>query len=123
VISEYKLGEKPSKYTFPQRNRLIAGLSDILFLPEAGEKSGSLITVDAALAMHTPVYATPGSIFAATSAGILKRIAQGDVKPIVDISGFLDTHFTKPTISSRPPTKLDLTDEEHHIIACLSRNQ
>jgi DNA processing protein len=35
VISEFKLFEQPTHYTFPQRNRLIAGLSDFLFLPEA----------------------------------------------------------------------------------------
>jgi len=39
VLSEYPAGMKPEKYTFPARNRIIAGLADVLFVPEAGKKS------------------------------------------------------------------------------------
>ncbi len=124
VISEYKLGEPASKYTFPQRNRLIAGLADLVFLPEAGEKSGSLITVDCALAMKKPVYATPNTIFSPTSAGILQYMEKGLVKPIFDLTNFLASHFTAhKTISNRPQTTIILTEQEQWFISLLSRDQ
>ncbi len=123
VLSEYKLWERPSKYTFPQRNRLIAGLADVLFLPEAGEKSGSLITVECALTMKKPVYATPSSIFAPTSAGILQLIETGSVKPIFDLPRFLATHFTPRNISSRPIPTIELSDQERWLVSVLSRDE
>lgn len=112
VISEYKLGEQASKYTFPQRNRLIAGLAELVFLPEAGEKSGSLITVDCALAMHKPVYATPNTIFAPTSAGILHYMEKGSVKPIFGLKHFLSNHFSSHKKISRPQTTIILSEQE-----------
>ncbi len=123
VISEFKLFEQPTKYSFPQRNRLIAWLADMLFLPEAGEKSGSLITVDCAIAMKKPVYATPSSIFSPTSAGILQLIETGSVKPIFDLPGFLATHFASKHISSRSQITVELTDQEQWLLSVLSRNQ
>ena len=123
VISEYKLGEQPSKYTFPQRNRIIAGIADVLFLPEAGEKSGSLITVKYALTNNIPVYATPGSIFAPTSRGILSYIESGQVKPIIDFHRFLATHFAAKTSSMLDSPLPILTDQEQKIVSYMTRNQ
>lgn len=112
VISEYKLGERPTHYTFPQRNRLIAGLSDVVFLPEAGAKSGSLITVDYAIAMKKPVYATPNSIFSPISAGILDYIEKGTITPIFDLTKMLSMHFISTKKTSRPQTTVTLTPQE-----------
>ena len=123
VISEYKLWEPPTKYTFPQRNRLIAGLSDVLFLPEAGEKSGSLITVDCAIVMKKPVYATPNSIFSPTSAGVLHYIETGSIHPMFSLPRFLATHFTSKHTYSRPQPTIHLTDPEQCLVSCLSRDQ
>ena len=74
MISEFKLDQEPAQYTFPQRNRIIAGLSDVLFLPEAGKESGSLITVDFALQMQKPVYGVPNFIFSDKSAGLHEKM-------------------------------------------------
>lgn len=123
VISEYKLWHKPEKYNFPQRNRLIAWLADVVFLPEAGEKSGSLITVECALTMKKPVYATPSSIFSPTSAGILQYIETGSVKPIFDLPRFLTTHFTIKNISSRHIPTRELSDQERWLVSVLSRDE
>jgi DNA processing protein len=49
LITEYPPGKKPSKYTFPARNRIISGLCEAVIVVEAAEKSGSLITADFAL--------------------------------------------------------------------------
>ena len=67
VLSEFDLDKQPERYTFPQRNRIVAGLSECVFLPEAGEKSGSLITADFARQVHKPVYGVPSSIFSSSS--------------------------------------------------------
>ena len=123
VISEYKLWEKPTQYTFPQRNRLIAWLADILFLPEAWEKSGSLITVDCAIAMKKPVYATPNSIFTSTSAGILPYIEKGDVQMVYTIPKFLSTHFTSKNIQSRTKPAIILTKQEQSLVSVFSRDR
>ena len=56
VLSEFPLDMRASNWSYPQRNRIVAGLSDCVFLPEAAEKSGSLITVGFANQMKVPVY-------------------------------------------------------------------
>ena len=63
ILSEFKLDFKPTPRSFPQRNRLIAGLSDALFLPEAREWSWSLITADYAYQFHKPIFVVPNPIF------------------------------------------------------------
>jgi len=122
VLSEFRLLDQPTNYSFPQRNRIIAGLADRLFLPEAGKKSWSLITVEYALAMKTPVYATPSSIFSPTSEGILHLIETGQVKPVVDLKHFLHHHFSPKDISSRTSTPIDLTPEEQGLLSLLSHD-
>jgi len=63
ILSEFKLDFKPTAWSFPQRNRLIAGLSDAVFLPEAREWSWSLITADFAYQYHKPIFVVPNPIF------------------------------------------------------------
>lgn len=59
IISEYVIGTKPEKMNFPQRNRIISGLSDGVLVVEAGKKSGTFITVDFALENGKNIYAVP----------------------------------------------------------------
>ena len=77
LLSEYPPGTCPLPAYFPQRNRLISVLSDVVFIIEAKEKSGSLITADCALEQGRDVYALPGRITDALSAGCNRLIAQG----------------------------------------------
>ena len=69
LISEYPAGFAATNYSFPQRNRIIAGLSLAVVVIEAKEKSGSLITAEWARKQHKLVFAVPGSIYSATSRG------------------------------------------------------
>ena len=62
LISGYLPNKKATKFSFPQRNRIIAGLSDGLLITEAGIKSGTLHTRDYALDYGKNLYAIPGSI-------------------------------------------------------------
>lgn len=77
VISENPIGSKPLPYHFPMRNRIISGLSDIVLVVEAKEKSGTLITVSMALEQGKDVYALPGNYNSRLSLGCNKLIADG----------------------------------------------
>lgn len=69
LISEYPAGFSATNYSFPQRNRIIAGLSLAIVVIEAKEKSGSLITAEWGRKQRKPVFAVPGSIYSPSSAG------------------------------------------------------
>ncbi len=77
ILSEYPPGTPPHPAFFPQRNRVISGLSDIVVVVEAKERSGSLITADQALEQGRDVYAVPGRMCDSLSAGCNGLIRQG----------------------------------------------
>ena len=69
VVSEYEPGIEPAPWRFPARNRIIAGLCEAVVVVEARERSGALITADFALEEGREVFAVPGEITSALSAG------------------------------------------------------
>ncbi len=77
ALSEYPLGTKPAKWTFPQRNRILAGLSRGVIVIQAPERSGALITARLALEQGREVFAVPGNITTTTSAGTNGLIKTG----------------------------------------------
>lgn len=79
VLSEYNLGIPNSPGLFPIRNRLISAMADGVFVLEAGEKSGSFITIDQALEQGKDVFALPGRISDPLSEGCNRLIAEGAV--------------------------------------------
>lgn len=95
VISEYPPGTQPHPGLFPQRNRIISGISRGLLVVEAAEKSGALITANFAMEEGRDVFAVPGSIFSATSVGT-NRLIQDGVKPILCGKDILDEYRIAP---------------------------
>ncbi len=77
VLSEFAPGTRALARNFPMRNRIISGLSDLIVVVEAREKSGSLITAELALEQGKDVYAVPGMVTADLSKGCNQLIRQG----------------------------------------------
>lgn len=77
VISEYAPGAHATKFSFPQRNRIVSGLSQGVLVVEADEQSGAIITAKCALDQNRDVFAIPGSIFSKTSIGTNDIIKTG----------------------------------------------
>ena len=96
IVSEYYPGDKALPYNFPQRNRIISGLADILLVVEAGKKSGTFITVDHALEQGREIFAIPGRIGDTVSDGCNSLIKNGAglaANP-EDIIDELKSHYT-----------------------------
>ena len=89
IISEYPPGTQPLSCFFPQRNRIIAGLSDGILVTEARKKSGTLITVSFGLEYGKNIYAVPGRIDDILSEGCNYLIKEG-AKLTVSVSDILE---------------------------------
>lgn len=79
VLSEYPMGSKPLKFHFPERNRIIAGISRGVLVIESRKRSGSLITAYNALDEGRDVFTVPGSIFDETQMGNHRLIQLGAI--------------------------------------------
>ena len=88
IITEYPLGVKPEKYHFPERNRIISGLSDGILVVEARKKSGTMITVEFALEQGREVYAIPGNISSDSSYGTNELIKEG-ATPVTNVNDII----------------------------------
>jgi DNA processing protein len=99
VVSELPWGTPPARWTFPERNRIIAGLAAALLVVEASLPSGTFSTADHALQAGTEVLAVPGSILSPLSRGTNRLIRDGagviadvdDLALALSRCGLLDT--------------------------------
>ena len=110
LISEYPAGTKPNPRHFPQRNRIIAGLSRATFVMEAPQKSGALITAHVANEFCRDVYVLPGRLDDENSQGCLKLINGGASMIPVDLEELLEQLGAMPPLDT--PQQLSLFDTQ-----------
>ncbi len=121
AYSEYLPDTSPDRAHFPERNRIISGLSDGIVVVEAGRKSGALITASQALAQHRELFAVPGPPGAKTSEGANALIKQGArlLTSIDDI--FEELPRLKGEVRSRRLAELpEMTEVEKKIVRLLA---
>jgi len=118
LISEYPPHTKATNWTFPLRNRIIAGLSSAVLVIEARKKSGTRITARHALEFGRDVFAVPGSIFSATSETPHALIRDGAVPVTSPQDIFHALGLESDTINKN--TARDVSPEEQIIINTLN---
>jgi DNA processing protein len=95
LVSEYEPGVEPAPWRFPARNRIVAGLCAATIVVEARERSGALITADFALEEGREVFAVPGEITSALSAGANALLRLG-ATPLTAASDVLEALGIEP---------------------------
>ena len=144
VISDFPMGTPPGKATFPQRNRIISGLSLGVILIEAPSRSGALITARHAVEQSREVFAVPGNVTSRLSDGCHALIKDGAVlvRSVEDVLEELKYHLPEealvspaaaadpntdgrnvggsPSADGREPTgSLKIGDGERHLLALI----
>lgn len=116
LISEFKPHEPANNWTFPQRNRIMAGISPATLIIEATERSGTLITARLAADYNRDVLVLPGSIFARNTIGPHMLLRLG-ATPVTKSEHILESlNIEAPTLVKR---STELTQEEQVVINLL----
>jgi len=120
VISEYDYDMKATLWSFPQRNRIISGLSRATLVVEAPEKSGSMITARFALDQNRDILAIPNSVFSQNAYGTHKLIKQGAalIESAEDVLRAYGIEVENAQLGGLT-AKLDLSPEENKILEIL----
>jgi len=119
VISEYPPGTRGTFFTFPQRNRIISGLSLGVIVIEAPEESGALITAALALEQNREVFAIPGSIYEKNSIGTNRLIKLG-AKLVTDVDDILEELNLSHLLTTEKKKVKPDNKEEEVILSILS---
>ncbi len=114
LVSEYAPGVEPAPWRFPARNRIVAGLAAATVIVEARERSGALITADLALEEGREVFAVPGEITSALSAGTNRLLRHG-AAAVTCAADVLEGFGLSPA----EPTEDDLTPTARVVLARL----
>ncbi len=128
ILSEYEPETPPLKYNFPQRNRIVSGLSIATIVIEAPEKSGALITARLALEQGREIFVVPGDADRKNSKGIIQLIQSSSAYPITSGEDVIEVlkiqpHLFPPAKAKNPPTLYKFTPEEIQILSSMQKRR
>lgn len=121
LLSEFEPDFKATNWSFPKRNRIMAGISHAVLVIEAENKSGTRITARLATDYNREVFSVPGSIFSVTSDGTNELIREG-ATPVTsgkDILDFFNFNLEQ-TKEQQASLFNNLSDDEQKIISLLN---
>ncbi len=124
IISEFPPGTKPDARNFPQRNRIISGLSHATVVVEAGNRSGAILTALNAIDQNRDVFAVPGRITDKLSVGCLRLISHGAV-PVTNpsvITEMVQKRLFTVREYRQQELAIDLTADEHQVVKQLGHD-
>lgn len=119
LLTEHRFGTKPEPPRFPARNRIIAGMADAVVIVEAAKKGGALITAEIANSYNKDVFAVPGDINNAFSAGcnnLIKMNKAHLLTGIKDLEYIMNWEQGSSNEEAPPPVDLSLLDNEEKLV-------
>jgi len=127
VMSEFPLGRRPDKTTFPMRNRIVSGLALGIIVVEAAEGSGALITARQALEQGRSVFAVPGRVDSPLAQGC-NGLIRGGATLIRGVDDVLDDYeylFPRSEVEKvrSAEDRVDLTDDESTLVTALDKGE
>ncbi len=128
LISEFRSNTKPDKHNFPTRNRIVAGMSDATIVIETGIKGGSMITAELANGYNKDVFALPGKVTDAKSAGCNyliknnKAILLTDAQELIELMGW-EEKSRKSGVRSQKELFIELSKDERIVVDILKEKE
>ncbi len=112
AISEYPLGTRPLQYHFPDRNRIVSGIAEAVFLPQAAKKSGSLITMRLAIEQGREIFVTPGNIYDEENGGGNDLLREMPHALAISPEDVLDALHVQRDVVKKEPVQLDIVESQ-----------
>ncbi len=120
IISEYPLGNEAARWTFPERNRIIVGLSKVILITESYKRGGALITGKIALDENRELFAVPGNIYYPSCEGCNDLIKKGEAKLITSVEDILEEFNWDKINPAKKKIELQLSWKEEQIYTNLN---
>jgi DNA processing protein len=121
LLTDFPCETNPDRENFPQRNRIVAGLSDAVIVVESGERGGSMITAEFAMNYNRDVFAFPGRVGDPASAGchiMIKRHKAALIDSADDVAYAMG--WEKPEANEAVQTTLQtFSGDEEKVVACM----
>ena len=122
LLTEFGIDHQITKYSFPKRNRIIAGMSQATIVIESPKYGGAIITAEIANGYNREVMAVPGSVFSNLSEGCNELIKKNKAHLLENTADFFELMNWEKT-SKNNETKIQLTQNESVIVNLLDREE
>lgn len=126
LISEFRMSTPPDRQNFPQRNRIVSGMSMAILLIEAPIRSGAMITMDKGFSQKRPLFALPGRADNENFRGNHELIRSGKAKLVenaADIISHFDSLFPLPISQPVPARQLHLDPQEQILLKTMEQEE